>query len=521
MDSSIQPLLLMLLSTIKNEKNEYTQYLPLLIIILPYIFRIIPLKKISEIILKMIDKNNDYISINIYSHEVPVLKSYSSVSVLKTVYSKNFLSIIYYLNNNKRCKIESLTEIMTNNSSLSNHYDNDDIKKDQFILIPLNNEKILISEEYKIYCDFNTIENKNNDTDDENNKKIKSNKKHNYIITLSIKKSDMGNIEIIKKFLDNCIEEYNLSISKKKNDDILYIYEYKNSEKSETESKIELHFDEFLMEHNKDLLKNIFFEDKDKLINYIKPFIYDPNETINLGEEKYKRSGFTFKAGLLFYGSPGCGKTSTIKAILKYTNRNAIIINLSKIKTCEELQNIFRKRMFNGKELSGKRICYVLEDCDAFDDNIIQSRNDEELKKNNEKDQTLDKLLEMSMTTVNINQKDNDKVNLSCFLNILDGIIELHGIMIIMTTNYPEKIDEALIRPGRFDFKYEFKKASKGVIKEMLKFKYDLKDEDLYKYTKNMNIKDEILSPAEIQSICFKNDDITGCMNDIILASQK
>ena len=62
----------------------------------------------------------------------------------------------------------------------------------------------------------------------------------------------------------------------------------------------------------------IFFEDKQKLINYINPFIYNVNESTNEGEEKYKRSGFTFKAGLLFYGSPGCGKTSTIKAILKY-----------------------------------------------------------------------------------------------------------------------------------------------------------------------------------------------------------
>ena len=43
-------------------------------------------------------------------------------------------------------------------------------------------------------------------------------------------------------------------------------------------------------------------------------------------------------------------------------------------------------------------------------------------------------------------------------MNILDGIIELHGVMIIISTNHPDKIDEALIRPGRIDFKYEFKK---------------------------------------------------------------
>jgi mitochondrial chaperone BCS1 len=39
--------------------------------------------------------------------------------------------------------------------------------------------------------------------------------------------------------------------------------------------------------------------------------------------------------------------------------------------------------------------------------------------------------------------------------------------MIIMTTNHPEKLDEALIRPGRIDFKYEFKKANKQIIYNM------------------------------------------------------
>jgi chaperone BCS1 len=112
-----------------------------------------------------------------------------------------------------------------------------------------------------------------------------------------------------------------------------------------------------------------------------------------------------------------------------------------------------------------------------------------------------------------------DALNLSCFLNILDGIIELYGIMIIMTTNYPERIDEALIRPGRFDFKYEFKKATKNIIKEMIQFKYELSEKEMLKYIKLLNVKDYTLSQAEIQSICFKNQDVKDCINEIVLAS--
>lgn len=328
---------------------------------------------------------------------------------------------------------------------------------------------------------------------------------------------------ILENFVKDCLEKYNLLINKKKDNNSQYIFEYKNSEKED--NKLQLLFDEFPLQNNKDLIKNIFFEEKEKLINYIKPFIYNPYETTNLGEEKYKRSGFTFKAGLLFYGSPGCGKTSTIKAILNYTKRH-IVINLSKIKTCDELQNIFRKRNINGRELNGKQICYILEDCDAFDNNIIQSRNESEenIKNKTNHDNieynAVNKLIDLTESTVKIMNKQEDSLNLSCFLNILDGIIELHGIMIIMTTNYPERIDEALIRPGRFDFKYEFKKSTKSIIKEMIQFKYELSDKEMLKYNDFLNIKDYVLSPAEIQSICFKNEDIKDCINEIVLCAQ-
>ena len=540
MDQSIQPMLFMLMSTLKNNDNDksnenslFIRLLPFIIIIFPLLTRIIPFNEITEYISEFLKKKSDNISITISSHEVPIVRGYSNVPMTKLIYSKTFLSIIHYLSNNKTCVIESLTEILADNTELNVHrFDDDDIKREnKFILIPINSKKILINyDRVCINCEFDNIENKKEESESNDKKKdLLISKKKNFLIILSIEKKKKNNIEILKKFINECISEYDLYVSDKdkKKDDKLYIYEYKNCEKSE--STLSIYFDEFPMEHNKDLKINIFFENKDKLINYIKPFVYDKNETINIGEEAYKRSGFTFKAGLLFYGYPGCGKTSTIKAILSYTNRHGIIVNLNKVKTCEELQNIFRKRIFNGKQLNGKQLCFILEDCDAFDNNIIQSRD----KKHNENDQKnqfesnelsqIAKIMEMSNTSnvKLLNQSDNDSLNLSCFLNILDGIIELHGIMIIMTTNHPEKIDNALIRPGRFDFKYEFKRASKKIIKEMLQFKYELSEKEVDKYTEHMIIQDEILSPAEVQSICFKNDNIVDCIQEIILAYQE
>merc|ERR1711991_404252 len=46
-----------------------------------------------------------------------------------------------------------------------------------------------------------------------------------------------------------------------------------------------------------------------------------------------------------------------------------------------------------------------------------------------------------------------DKLNLSGILNVLDGVVDTPDRIIVMTTNHPELLDPALIRPGRIDLK--------------------------------------------------------------------
>ena len=530
---NFQPYMLMLLSSAKN--NEHSNYLIIGIsIILPFFFKIIPFHIIHDYLIDYFKNDNNFVKITITSHSVPVVRSYSNAKHTKMLFSETFLAIVYDLIENNFIELDSLTEVLTNHNELNVFCDYSDTNKSKFIFMPIQKNKIKICDKNNIYCEFNLIENKNSDDDNNNNKNNSASVSSNshYIITLFVKKKSGSDMKILKNYIDSCIDKYEKK-KNMKNNSMLYNFEYRGSEKSDNGNLI-LHFNEHVMEHNKDLSKNIFFEDKDKLLKYITPFIYDPFCLINLGEEKYKKSGFTFKAGLLFYGSPGCGKTSTIKAILKYTNRNAIILNMSKIKTCEELENIFRVKKINDKIYSGKQLCFILEDCDAFDINLIKSRKEDnkiELTPENKDKNIIDEqkssdkntLLELStiLMSSNVKQSSIDELNLSCFLNILDGIIELNGVMIILTTNYPEKIDEALIRPGRIDFKYEFKKATNKIICEMLKFKFDITDEilDIYKPLLNQ-IKDEVISPAEIQSICFQNDTIKECIQKILDVSQ-
>jgi chaperone BCS1 len=43
------------------------------------------------------------------------------------------------------------------------------------------------------------------------------------------------------------------------------------------------------------------------------------------------------------------------------------------------------------------------------------------------------------------------KSALGTLLNISDGVRELHGCMVIFTTNKPDSFDPALVRPGRIE----------------------------------------------------------------------
>ena len=43
---------------------------------------------------------------------------------------------------------------------------------------------------------------------------------------------------------------------------------------------------------------------------------------------------------------------------------------------------------------------------------------------------------------------ENDALNLAGLLNVLDGVVDSPGRILVMTTNHPEKLDAALIRPG-------------------------------------------------------------------------
>jgi len=61
----------------------------------------------------------------------------------------------------------------------------------------------------------------------------------------------------------------------------------------------------------------------------------------------------------------------------------------------------------------------------------------------------------------------SEKLDLGTLLNLLDGILETPGRIIIMTSNHPEVLDPALIRPGRIDMIIKFDKSTKSEVQEI------------------------------------------------------
>jgi len=102
-----------------------------------------------------------------------------------------------------------------------------------------------------------------------------------------------------------------------------------------------------------------------------------------------------------------------------------------------------------------------------------------------------------------------EKVTLADFLELLDGIVEMDGRIIIMTTNKREKMDSALVRPGRIDLDLELRPPSRWLIAHIFKHMYKHFDEVLlralfFKYYDHL--PENLVSTARVMnSFMFTN----------------
>ena len=99
-------------------------------------------------------------------------------------------------------------------------------------------------------------------------------------------------------------------------------------------------------------------------------------------------------------------------------------------------------------------------------------------------------------------KEKKNELKLSDLLEALDGVLEMSGRMLIMTTNHLEKLDPALIRPGRVDTSLELKRCNKNTIRQF--FESFFGKEQCHAVAMK-NIKDDVWTPAEVAQICINN----------------
>lgn len=258
--------------------------------------------------------------------------------------------------------------------------------------------------------------------------------------------------------------------------------------------------------------------------------LYIPEkEHVELLLNKFENKEFR-NLGLLLYGEGGTGKTSLIKIIANKTKRHIINIKLSNIKDLKELMSIFFNiNIKNSENINttfpfNERL-YIFEDIDAETDIVFKrsetpsetpsDTNFSFLKNTNIDEDKIDKFI----SSWNFN-----KLKLADLLNIFDGILELHDTIYIITTNHPDKLDPALIRPGRINMRLELKKMIKSEMMKMFSYKY--RNKETNKNLENFEhlfdfVKDYTWTPAQIEEFIYESDTIEILANRLLEETKK
>lgn len=175
-------------------------------------------------------------------------------------------------------------------------------------------------------------------------------------------------------------------------------------------------FEEGYWAKNQDLFQAIKGATFDNLVlrGTLKQDIQDDLANFLASRHTYEAYSVPWKRGILFIGSPGNGKTHTLKALINKMQQPCLYVKSFKSQYYTDQENI--RKVFKQARQSAPCIL-VLEDLDSL-------INDE---------------------------------NRSFFLNELDGFASNSGIVTLATTNHPDRLDSAIVeRPSRFDRKYHF-----------------------------------------------------------------
>jgi len=335
------------------------------------------------------------------------------------------------------------------------------------------------------------------------------------------------------KYVENLTDDYEKN-QKELNNQKKYVFKFdgKNKESESYQWKV----NELDTSRN---LSHVFFEEKESVLEQINNFVKE--------KKLYEKIGKPYQLGFLLEGEPGCGKTSFIIGLANYLERSIKDCQFNKMKTVEDLERCIGCLSYDNKDMSMNNVIMVAEDFDCMSDiaksrKLIEKEEKEKKEEKNMKKKELEKHISTMktdeakammcavssmnddnggyvLTNIPKNQTDNE-ITLSSLLNIMDGIQSLPERIIIFSTNCPEVLDDAFLRPGRIDIRIKFKRCNKKVLYQIMEHWYRCIDE-FYKTKKNMNDFKKYWKKYEskLEDYKWRPCDITNfiqkCGNDI------
>ena len=221
---------------------------------------------------------------------------------------------------------------------------------------------------------------------------------------------------------------------------------------------------------------NFFSEEATLVQNDLKHFLED--------KEAYRRSGRPWTYTVLNEGPPGVGKTKLVKAIAALTGYTLIVVNLTHIQSIQMLYELFHTSTLAGETVPHNKRIYYLPELDTQLVDLVKSRE--------VVPQVVVPVPGKPLVTPLV---DTKQIGLGEILNVLDGVPERHGHILILDTNHLKELDPALIRPGRVDRILSWKKMSAASVRRFLENYYSAPVPSATK------LPDRAFSAAELQSL--------------------
>ncbi|KAG6392810.1 hypothetical protein SASPL_147037 [Salvia splendens] len=209
-------------------------------------------------------------------------------------------------------------------------------------------------------------------------------------------------------------------------------------------------------------------------------------------KDYYKKVGKAWKRGYLLYGPPGTGKSSLVAAMANYLKFNVYDLELSNLYSNSELRRMLL--------CTNNRSIIVIEDIDCSTQFHDRDR---------------DKEIEADTDDPS---NSNTKLTLSGLLNFIDGLWSTCGDerIIIFTTNHREKLDPALLRPGRMDMHIHMGYCTPAGF-DVLALNYlDINDHPVFFPVIKEMIEQFEITPAEIAEHLMRSEDVDLALQGVV-----